>query len=203
MTLRRTFAAKTLVLVSLCAGCAGSTVRQTTPEPAAHADLPVQTASAPAPAPWQAVENPDARYIAVLDLPTAHDDSVTEAHLSHARRVAAQTLQSFRDVELAPAHFDRATLLAESARRNLLGVAFECGVVRHEVDERGTHFGVNVTVIDLRSEDIVATLAGSATAPGPTSSESEQQALEGALEGAMRGVPTLLASLESALVAER
>lgn len=152
---------------------------------------------------WQSVENPAARYIAVLGLPTAHDDSVSEEHLFHARRLAAQTLQSFSDVELAPAHFDRAKLLAESARRKLLGVAFECGVVRHQVDARGTHFSVNVTVVDLRTEDIVATLAGSATAPGPTSPETEQDALEGALEGAMRGVPKLLASLETVLVAAR
>ncbi|HEY6876890.1 MAG TPA: hypothetical protein VI299_02680, partial [Polyangiales bacterium] len=163
--------------------------------------LPVVAPTAREAAPWQAVANPDARYIAVLDLPRAHDDSVTEEHLAHARRVAAQTLQSFDDVELAPAHFDRAQLLAESARRKLVGVAFECGVVRHEVDERGTHFGVNVTVVDLRTEDIVATLAGSATAPGPTSPESAEQALEGALEGAMRGVPKLLASLGPMLLA--
>ena len=172
----------------------------------AAASAPESSAAPVAPteaAPWQSIENPAARYIAVLDVPTAHDDSVRAEHLIHARRVAAQTLQSYSDVELAPAHFDRAKLLAESARRKLLGVAFECGVVRHEVDARGTHFSVNVTVVDLRTEDIVATLAGSATAPGPTSPESEENALGGALEGAMRGVPKLLASLAPVLVAER
>ncbi|MDB4989128.1 MAG: hypothetical protein JWN04_4306 [Myxococcaceae bacterium] len=212
MKSRRSQRLQTLLLMSLLLGCGGTSasVRPATAAPLATTaaiDAPVHAVAAPAAssvAPlWRSVENPDARYIAVLGLPTAHDDSVTEEHLVHARRLAAQTLQSFDEVELAPAHFDRTLLLAESARRKLPGVAFECGVTRHEVDARGTHFSVNVTVVDLRTEDIVATLTGSATAPGPTSSESEQSAMEGALEGAMRGVPKLLASLETVLVAER
>lgn len=204
---------RVFLLLCLTIGCGGvsSTTRPATVTPLATATpmtaKPVELATAPVAQaespPWQSVPNPAARYIATLDVPTAHDDSVREEHLLLARRHAAQTLQSFNDVELAPAHFDRAQLLAESARRKLVGVTFECGVTRHEVDARGTHFSVNVTVLDLRSEDIVATLLGSATAPGPTSPEAEQEALEGALEGAMRGVPKLLASLEPVLVAER
>jgi hypothetical protein len=213
MMTRRTVRLRAPLLVLLLTGCGGvsatvrpaAPARSTTSAPVTAA--PTQSSAlrvaAAEVAPWESVENPEARYIAVLGVPIAHDDSVREDHLSHARRVAAQTLQSFDDVELAPAHFDRTQLLAESARRKLLGVAFECGIVRHDVDARGTHFSVNVTVVDLRTEDIVATLAGSATAPGPTSPESEQDALEGALEGAMRGVPKLLASLETVLVAER
>jgi hypothetical protein len=147
--------------------------------------------------PWTAVENPNAHYIVALGIPTAHDDSVTPEHLEHARLHAARTLQSMGNLELAPAHFDRDALVAESQRRNLLGVFFECGVMLHDVDANGTHFAVNVAVVDLRTEDIVASLQGRATAPGPTSEESEQLALEGALDVAMRGVPQLLATLES------
>lgn len=209
MNTRRLLHVQTLVVASLSFGCGGvsSNVRPATAVPVASA-TPVsttqaQSVAAPDNAPWTSVQNPDARYIAALGLPTAHDDSVTEQHLAYARRLAAQTLQALDDVELAPAHFDRTQLLAESARRKLLGVAFECGVVRHEVDARGTHFSVNVTVVDLRTEDIVATLEGSATAPGPTGPESEQSALEGALDSALRGVPKVLASLETVLVAER
>ena|GEM_PF-7055046 len=78
---------------------------------------------------------------------------------------------------------------------------FECGVTLHDVDEAGTHFAVNVTVVDLRSEDIIASLTGKATAPGPTSAEREQLALEGALNTALRGVPQLLAGLQGTLIA--
>lgn len=198
MKTRRKVPSLVLALLLPACGTTAATVRPATSLVAAPpGERTAAVVAPPEAAPWDAVENPAARYMAVLDLPTAHDESVREDHLAHARRVAARTLQSFDDIELAPAHFDRTKLLAESTRRKLLSVAFECGVVRHEVDARGTHFSVNVTVVDLRTEDIVATLVGSATAPGPTSEETEQDALEGALEGAMRGVPKLLASLET------
>lgn len=212
--------ALTLVLVPTSLGCAAAPQHTAATPARVEAAASAQLSLAPAPATppraeaapsfaapaeelWKSVENPSARYIAVLGHATAHDDSVREDHLQHARRLAAETLLSFRELELAPPHFDRAALLAESSRRKLPGVAFECGVVRHDVDARGTHFSVNVTVVDLRTEDIVATLAGSATAPGPTSPDNEQSALEGALEGAMRAVPRLLASLEPTLISER
>jgi hypothetical protein len=197
-----------LVVACLSLGCGGSSTAAAPPQtPAAVvAEAPAQApASAPAdsagvPAEdavtWTAVENPKARYIAALAFPTAHDDSVTPDHLAYARLHAARTLQSFSDVELAPAHFDRAALLAESQKRKLLGVFFECGVTLHHVDDAGTHFAVNVAVVDLRTEDIVASMTGKATAPGPTSEENEQAALEGALNIAMRSVPQLLASLD-------
>jgi hypothetical protein len=208
MFIRCTLRLQTLLLVCATVGCggAGAAVRSApahqaiTPRPVA----PLAAApSAPEVQPWQVEENPSARYIATLGEPTAQHEAVREDHLRHARLVAAQTLQSYADIELAPANFDRQKLLAESARRKLLGVSFECGVVHHAVDERGTHFSVNVAVVDLRTEDIVATMVGSATAPGPTSSEAEQLALSGALEGAMRGVPKLLESLHTTLVAAR
>jgi len=215
MIIRCTLRVQTLLLVCAAFGCGGASasVRPASaalPAPA-HASAPAHVPAAfPALAPpqaeaplWYAEVNPRARYIAALGEPTADDDSVRDDHLRHARLRAAQTLQSFAEVELAPADFDRTKLVAESTKRQLLGVFFECGVVRHEVDERGTHFSVNVAVVDLRTEDIVASLIGSATAPGPTSVEAEQLALEGALEGAMRGVPKLLASLQSTLLAER
>jgi hypothetical protein len=122
---------------------------------------------------------------------------VTPEHLEYARLHAARTLQSYDDLELAAPNFDRSALVAESQRRKLLGVVLQCGVTLHDVDAKGTHFAVNVAVIDLRSEDIVATLSGRATAPGPTSPEAEQAALEGALNSAMQGVPQLLASLQA------
>ncbi|MFT3921577.1 MAG: hypothetical protein QM778_03485 [Myxococcales bacterium] len=189
-------------------GCGTGAAAHPQPESAvtASAPAPTQAAAPSSPVstssePWTTVENPRARYIVALALPVAHDDSVRPEHLEHARSHAAQALQSIADLELAPPHFDRPTLLAEGTRRNLPSVFLECGVTLHHVDELGTHFAVNVTVVDLRTEDIVASLGGKATAPGPTSTESEQLALEGALNTALRGVPELLAALEGSLVA--
>lgn len=177
-----------------------STSASTEPE-SAPASTAATAVTAEQSQPWAVRENPQARYIVAIAMPTAHDDSVRPEHLEHARLHAAQTLQSIGDLQLAPAHFDRTALVAEGARRKLLSVFFECGVTLHEVDVKGTHFAVNVTVVDLRTEDIVASLVGHATAPGPTGDESEQLALEGALNSALRGVPNLLASLEGSLVA--
>jgi hypothetical protein len=194
-----------LISSSLSLGCGAAS---SSAKPAASAESAAGPAATPAPsqtattpsAPsaaqlWTAVENPNARYLAALGEATAQDDSVTQQHLAYARMHAARTLQSYPDLELAAPTFDRDALVAESQRRKLLGVVLQCGVTLHDVDERGTHFAVNVAVIDLRSEDIVATLSGRATAPGPTSEEAEQLALEGALNSAMNGVPQLLASL--------
>ena len=205
MTVRRSRNSLSLMLCfALGCGASASAAKpaSTSAEPAS-APTPAPTASVAAEQtqPWTTSENPQARYIVAIAMPTAHDDSVTPEHLEHARLHAAQTLQSIGDLELAPAHFDRPSLIAEGARRKLLSVFFECGVTLHDVDDRGTHFAVNVTVVDLRTEDIVASLTGHATAPGPTSDESEQLALEGALNSALRGVPNLLASLEGTLVA--
>lgn len=151
--------------------------------------------------PWQSVANPRARYIVAIGEPTARISTVRPSHLAHARAHAARTLQSIDEVELAPARFDRATLSAASVRRNLGGLVLECAVVRHSVDARGTHIGVNIAVVDLRTVNVLATLTGGATAPGPTSADAEELAIEGALDSAFRGLPRLLSSLGDRSVA--
>jgi hypothetical protein len=203
-------AALSLAGVWLVSACA-SAPRPTAAPPAPLGHRPRQTVVAAVPlsattgapmdsAPtWSVVENPNARYIAALGMPTAKHDAVRPEHLAMARAEAAKVLQSYPDVEVAPAHFDRNALLAQSEKRKLLGVFFEFGVVHHSVDARGTRFEVNVAVVDLRTEDIVATLEGGATAPGVAGPEAEQLALGGALEGAMRAVPKLLTALEGTL----
>lgn len=175
---------------------AATSIAPTSGSGARPTETPVASADArPAPAaevaPWAPVQNPHARYIVAVGLPTAHDDSVRPEHLAHARLHAAHTLQAIEGVELAPPHFDHATLTAETTRRHLGGYVLECAVVHHDVDARGTHFAVNVTVLDSRTADVVAALSGRATLPGPTSQDAEEAALEGALDSAFRGLPVV------------
>lgn len=144
---------------------------------------------------WPSTANPRARYLVAVGIPTDRVGRLSAANLESARLHAARSLQSIDGVEVAPARFDRAALGESSSRRNLGGFVLECAVVRHAVDARGTHVGVQLVVVDLRTVNVLATLTGGATAPGPAGSEAEQLALQGALDSAFRGLPSLLASL--------
>lgn len=157
----------------------------------AHPSRNVETVAPTQPA-WNSIENPRARFLVSVGVPSAHDDSVRPEHLAHARVHTAHTLQGIEGVEVAPPHFDRASLDAAVLSRNLGGLVLECAVMIHDVDARGTHFAVSVAVLDQRTGDVIATLTGRATAPGPTSTDAEELALEGSLDSALRGLPRLL-----------
>ncbi len=188
---------RALLVVCTAWGCGGSTSAAKPADTSASVKVaaPSSPAKATATQQWATVANPDAHYIVALGIPTTLDYSVRTEHLDRARAYAARTLQSLSDLELAPAQVDRQTLATESARRHIAGLFLECGVLLHDVDERGTHFSVNLTVVDLRTANILGSLSGRATAPGPTSSENERRALEAAIGTALSGVPELLASL--------
>lgn len=166
--------------------------------PAAGASSGTTAATSnPAEAPeWTSERNPNARVIVAIGNPIARDDSVEPEHLRHARRHAAESVRAVDGVELAPPHFDHTDFERHLAGRTLRGMFLECAIVRHDVDARGTHFAVSITVVELGTEDVLATLQGRATAPGPTGDESEELALEGALDSALRGLPQLIVALD-------
>lgn len=187
--------------LAISTSCGGNAPSSSASDPTAGAERGtdrVRDASArnDDPQTWQTVSNPRARYLVAVGQPTARLPSVSPIHLALARRHAARTLQSMHEVEVAPAQFDRQTLSASTRRRNIGGLVLECAVVRHSVDGRGTHFAVNIAVVDLGSVNVLATLTGGATAPGQAGPDADQLALEGALDSAFRSLPRLLASLD-------
>lgn len=141
------------------------------------------------------VPNPDARYLFAVGQPTAEDGSVTPDHVALVRDHLVSSLRAQPDVEVLDPRHPRDELARRSTARGIPSVFVECSLVHHDVDARGTHAAVQVVVVDARTEDVLGTLQGRATAPGPTSPDAEELAFEGAIDSALRGLPRMLSTI--------
>ncbi len=132
------------------------------------------------------------RYLIAVGMPGAKAERVSRQMLFDSRIYLSEQLVRLEGVELAPDDLSPAEVKSEVQRRKLHGFHLESSVVTLEPKGGGVRAVVSIIVLSNPGRDMRGMLRGAATASGPYSAETAEQAIQGAFVGALRRLPTVL-----------
>lgn len=137
------------------------------------------------------------RHLVAVGMPGAKAQRVSRQMLFDARIFLSEKLLELTGIELAPDDLSPADAKREIARRRLRGYYLESSIVTLKPKGNGVRAEVSVIVLTYPGRDMRAMLRGAATASGPFSAGTAEQAVQGAFVGALRRLPQVLLAADA------